>query len=131
MGSCLVEVGHIHIEHPLELLLLEDQQVVQTFLPYTPQEALADGIGSGCMLGRFENLNCTCRRHTSEQGPKFAIVIPNQELWRLSIRRGFPQVLCDPGIGRGSRDAYVDHLARFQFDEEEGKERSKEKISDL
>jgi hypothetical protein len=36
MRSCLVEVDHIHIEHALELLLLKDQQVIQTFLPYTP-----------------------------------------------------------------------------------------------
>ena len=47
MGSCLVEVGHIGIEHAMELPLMQNQQVVQTFLPYAPQEALADRIGSG------------------------------------------------------------------------------------
>ena len=52
MGSCLVEVGDIGIEHTLELPLLQDQQVVQAFLPYAPQEALADRIGSSC---RFYN----------------------------------------------------------------------------
>ena len=36
MGSCLVEVHHIHIEHALQLLLLKDQQMVQAFLPHTP-----------------------------------------------------------------------------------------------
>ena len=36
MGSCLVEVGHIAIEHALELLLLQDQQVIQTCLSDAP-----------------------------------------------------------------------------------------------
>ena len=57
MRSCLVEVRHIRIEHALELLLVEDQQVVKAFLSDTPQEAFADRIGSWCMIGRFENLN--------------------------------------------------------------------------
>ncbi len=46
MRSCLVEVHRIRIEDLLELLLAEDQQMVKTFLSYTPQEALTDGIGS-------------------------------------------------------------------------------------
>ena|SRR5215469_2953611 len=33
MGSCLVEVDHVRFEHPLELLLVEDEEMVQTFLP--------------------------------------------------------------------------------------------------
>jgi hypothetical protein len=41
MGSCPVEVHYILLEHALELLLLKNQHVVQAFLPYTPQEALA------------------------------------------------------------------------------------------
>ena len=131
MGSCSVEVPHIGIEHPLELLLLKDQQVVQAFLSHTPQEALADGIGSRCMNGRLENLDVTCRRHASKARPKFAIVITNEILGCLPIRGSFSQLLRHPGISRGSRHAYVDHLPRLQLDEEEGKERSKEQIGDL
>ena len=36
MRSCPVEVHHILIEHALELLLAEDQQMVKAFLPHTP-----------------------------------------------------------------------------------------------
>src|SRR6266516_2138533 len=59
MGSCLVKVRHIGIEDALELPLMEDQHMVQAFLSDTPQEALADGIGSGCMIRCFQNLNPT------------------------------------------------------------------------
>ena len=110
MGSCPVEVHYILLEHPLELLLLKRQQVVQAFLPYTPQEALADGIGSGSMIRYIKNLNGTCCRYTSEAGPEFVIVIPNQVLWCLPIRGRFSQLLCDPQIGRRSRHTHVDHL---------------------
>src|SRR2546421_4162971 len=131
MGSCLVEVHHICIEDALELPLLQDQQVVQTFLPHTPQEALADRIGSGSMIRCFEHLNRTGCRYTSEAGPKFAIVITDQILGCLAIRGGFPELLSHPGIGRGSCDAHMDHFPRLQFYDEERKERPKEEVGHL
>jgi hypothetical protein len=36
MGACQVEVCYTGIEHTLELLLAEDQQVVKAFLTDTP-----------------------------------------------------------------------------------------------
>jgi len=91
MRSCLVEVRHIRIEYPLELLLVKDQQVVEAFLPHTPHEAFADCIGSWCVKGSFENLNSTRCRHASKAKPKFAIVITNQIRWRLPIRCCFSE----------------------------------------
>ena len=45
------------MEHALELLLLKDHQVIEAFLPHAPHEALADRIGSGCMIRRFQDLD--------------------------------------------------------------------------
>jgi len=111
MRSCPVEVHHILIEHPLELLLAEDQQMVEAFLSYTPQIAFADRIGAFRMIGRFENLNSTRCRHASKARPKFAIVITNQILRRLPIGSSFPELLRHPGIGRRSGDSDMDYLA--------------------
>ena len=111
MGSCLIEVGHISIEDALELPLVKNQQVVQTFLPHTPQEPLADHLGSGSLIRRLENLDATCRSHTSEEGPKFGIIIPNQVLRCVPIRGRFSELLRHPGIGRRSRHAHMDDLA--------------------
>src|ERR1700674_2837581 len=83
------------------------------------------------MIRGFENLDVACPRYPSKARPKFAGVIPNQVLWRLSIRSGFSQLLGHPGIGRRARDAHMNHLTRLVFDEEEGKERSKEQIGHL
>src|SRR5947207_12520543 len=85
MRSCPIEVCHIFIEHTLELLLMEDQQMVKAFLPHTPHKALANGVRSWGMIRRFENLNSTRCRHPSEARPKFAIIIENQILRSLPI----------------------------------------------
>ena len=110
MRSCPVEVHHILIEYALQLLLAEDQQMVKALLSYTPQEAFAERIGLWRMIGRFEDLNRTRCRHVSKARPKFAIIITNQILWRLSKWCGFSELLRDPRVGRRSCHAYVDHL---------------------
>ncbi len=131
MRPCLVEVHDIRIQDPLELLLLKDQQVVQAFLPYAPHEAFADGIGAWRMIWGFEYLDAASCRHTSKARSKFGIVIPNQVLWRLSIGRGFSELLGRPCIRRRACHADMDHLTRLQFDDEECKERPKEQVSHL
>ncbi len=108
MGSCLVEVAHIGMEHALELLLLKNQQMVQAFLSDAPQKAFADGIGSWGMNRRFENL--TRGRHASKARPKFVVVITNQIFRYVPIRGGFSELLRNPRIGRRSGHAQVDHL---------------------
>src|SRR5215467_7073160 len=80
LRSGLVEVDHIGIEHALELLLLKDQQVIEAFLPHASQKSLADGICSGCVVRGLEKLDANGPRHSSEAGPEFGIVIPNQIL---------------------------------------------------
>ncbi len=131
MRPCPVEVGHIPIENPLELLLAKAQQVVEAFLSHTPQEAFADRIGSGSVIRGFENLNSARCRHTSETRPKCAVVITHEIRWCLPIWRGFSQLLGDPSIGWRPCHSDVDHPSRLQFDEEEREERSKEEIGHL
>ena len=131
MRPCPIEVGSIAIEHALKLLLLEEKQVVEAILSYTSQEAFADCIGSGSVIGCVENLNSTGCRHTSEAGAKFAVVITNQILRGLSKRGGFSKLLGHPGIRRGSSDADMDHPSCLELDDEEREERSKEEICDL
>jgi hypothetical protein len=96
MRPCVVEVGHIRMEHALELLLLQDQQMVETFLPYAPQEPFTDGIRSWGMNWRFEQLDATGRRHPHKRASKFAIVISYQILGCLPIWGRFPERYAPP-----------------------------------
>ncbi len=84
--------------------------MIQAFLMNTSQEALADRIGSGCMIGGFEYLDATCLRHPVETGFKFAVIITNEVFRCVSIRGGFSELLRDPGIGRGACHADMDHF---------------------
>jgi hypothetical protein len=110
---------------------MQDQQMVHALLSHTPHEALADRIGSGSVIGRLEKLDATGRGHPVETGSKLAVVITYQILGRLSIGRGFSELLRHPGIGRGSGDAGMDHPSCLELNDEEGKELSKEEICDL
>src|SRR6266566_7478227 len=108
MRSCLVEVGHIRIEHALELLLLKDQQVVEAFLPHTPHEAFTDGIGAWRMIGGFENLDATCPRHPSKARSEFAIVITDQIFRHLPIGSRFPELLGNQAsVGEGVTPTWI------------------------
>jgi hypothetical protein len=132
MGSCLIEVGHISIEDALESPLVKNQQVVQTFLPHTPQEPLADRIGSGSVRRGLENLDAACRRHTSEEGPKFRISIPNQVLGCVPIQGRFSERYAPPRDRKAiASRPHGSALRDLPFDDEKGKERSKEQIGDL
>ncbi len=131
MWSCPVEVRDIPIEHTLELLIVEDQQVVKAFVSHAPQKAFANRVSSGSVIWCFKNPNRTRCRHPSKTGPKFTIVITYQILRCLPIGRGFSQLLRHPGIGRGSSDSDMDHPSCLELDDEESEEQSKEKISHL
>ena len=106
-----VEVGHIGIEHALELPLLQDQQVIQAFLSHTSQEAFTDGIGSWGMNRRLEKFDATGPGNSAEMRSILAVAITDQILRCLPKRGSFSQLLGDPRIGRGSCHTHMDHLA--------------------
>ncbi len=62
---------------------------------------------------------------------EFAIIIPDQVFWGVSIRSRFSQLLCHPEVCRRARYIHMDHLARLEFNEEEGKKRTEEEIGYL
>src|SRR5215472_7754084 len=105
--------------------------MVEAFLPHTPQKAFAYGVGSWSMNRRFEQLDAIRRYHSVETGSILAVVITDQILWCLPIRRRFPQLLRHPGIGRRASDADMDDLACLELDNEEREEWLKEEINDL
>ena len=110
---------------------MDDQHVIQALSSDTQEKAFTDRIGPWCMRGCFQYLDAARCCNTSETGPKLAIIIANEILRRVSIGSRLPQLLCSPSVGRKSCHTHVDDLPRFQFDDEEGKERTEEEISDL
>jgi hypothetical protein len=108
----------------VELLLMQDEQVIETLAPYTAEKAFTEGIGSRGVIGGCEYLDATRVGDPSEARSNFALVIPDEVFRSLSIRCGFSQVLRNPGVCRSSCDAHMDHFARAQEGVEESRERT-------
>ncbi len=87
----------------------EDEQV-NTFRFYSPSEVSA-----------------RCESH----GKVFSKASFGERMCQVAITGGLPQLLCSPSVGRTSCDPHMDHLARWQFDDEEGEERTEEQVGDL
>jgi len=125
-----VEVVHIRVEHAVELLLMQDEQMIEALTPYTAEESLTDGIRARGGIWGFKNLNVTRLRNPSEAHPKLAVVITDEVLRPRTIGGGFPQLLCSPSVSGIACHADMDHFTRVQFDDEEGEQRVEEKIRD-
>ncbi len=86
-----VEVVYVGSQYPLELLLLQDEQVIETFVTHTAHKPFTDGIGPWCVIWRFEYLDAAGCGHAREIGAKFVITIANEIFRRLSKGSRFPQ----------------------------------------
>ena len=122
MRSGLIEGLHIGSKDTLQLLLLQDEQVIQTLSPHTAQKPFADAIGLWRVIWCFQDLDAAGCCHTSKTGTKFAITIANEILRPLSIGSRFPQLLCGPGVGRRASDTHMDDLTSVYINDEEGKQ---------
>ena len=131
MRSSVIEVPHVCFEETVELLFMKDEEVIQAFSPHAPQKAFADGIRSWSSVRRSKYFDATRCCHPCKTLPEFAVIISNQIARPFPIRSCFSQLLRHPGIGGRSRHIHVNHLPRFQVDDEEGEERTEEEITDL
>src|SRR5258708_18862677 len=107
---------------------MENEAVIQTFSPYAPQKAFADGICLWSAIRSSQHLDATGGCHACKTRPEFAIIIPNEIFRSLSVWSRFPQLLRYPAIGRRARHIHVDDFPRFQFDDEEGKKWTEEEV---
>ena len=131
MRSSLIEVHNVCLEETIELLLMQDQEMIQAFSPHTPKKAFTDGIRSRSPVRRSKHFDAARGSHARKTRPEFAVIIPNQISWFFAIWSRFSQLLRNPEIGGRSSHIHMDHLPRFQVDDEESKKRTEEEVGDL
>src|SRR5438034_6127172 len=131
MWPGLIEILDIGVKDTVQLLLLQDEQVIETLSPHAPQKPLTDRIGSRCMVRRGKHFDAAGCCHACEMGSKLVITITNEIVRRMSIRSRLPQLLGGPGVGRRSCDTHMDDFTRVHIDDEEGKQRAKEEVCNL
>src|SRR5215472_4571866 len=98
MRSSLIEVLYIRVEHPVELLLMQDEQVIETLAPHAAHKPFTDRIGTWSLRGRFENLDATRLGNPREGHTKRAIVISDEVLRPHTKGGGEPSLLCGPCV---------------------------------
>ncbi len=130
MRPGLVEVEKRRMKHPMELLLLQDEQVIETLSTDTAHKPLTDRLGSRCMGRRGEHLVAEGCGHAREMRSTRVLTISKEIVRPLSIGSCLPALLGSPGVGRKARSPNVDDLARFQFKEKKRKERAEAQVSD-
>src|SRR5260370_38271977 len=86
-----IEVLNVGVERAVELLLMEDEQVIETLASYTSEKPFTDGIRSRGVIRRFEHLDVTRLRNSREAHPKLSIIITHEVLPPLAIRGVPPQ----------------------------------------
>ena len=57
MWTRLIEVGNIGLEDAGELLLVQNEQVIETFTTRTSQKAFTVGVGAWSMEWRLQHLD--------------------------------------------------------------------------
>src|SRR5258708_979283 len=122
MRPGLIEVLDLGMKDTVQLLLLEDEQVIETLSPHTQEKPFTDRIGAFRMVRRGEHLDAAGCGHARETGSKLVITITNEIVRRLPIGSRLPQVLGGPGVGRRSSDTHMDDSPRLHIDNEEGKQ---------
>jgi hypothetical protein len=91
MRPSLVEVLGRGLEYAVELLLMQDEQLIETLTAHTSQKPFTDGIRARGFLRCCEHLDVTRLRHTGEDHPKLAIVLTDEVLRSCAKSGGFPQ----------------------------------------
>ncbi len=104
--------------------------MVEALLVDAAQEPLADGMHPGRAVRRAEARDTARLGHSSDGWAERAVVVADQIGRMLPERRGFAQVLSDPGSGGMACDGYMDHPSPGQFHNDEGRELADEEISD-
>src|ERR1051326_2646135 len=128
MRTYTVEVRCIRLEDADELLLVQDQQVIETLPAHAPQKAFAVCVGTRSAERCSQKLDPSSLRHPVKEHTKLAVVVMDQESGCLSIGRCFPELLRNPSIGGMTSHSDMQDFSTLQFNDEEGKQRAEEEI---
>ena len=95
------------------------------------EEAFADGIQVGRFRRDRDHVVARAVGGVGKVAAEFAVVVPDQEPPGLLVGCGFPQLLGDPGVGRGAGDVDMHDFTTAMPDDDEGEERAEPGVIEL
>ena len=100
MSSILVVVAYVVCKKPLEMALIEGDDMIEQVAPATTHPPLSDSVLPRTSEGGADRL-CAQRFHSGQDfKSEFGVAIKGQVLGRRMIRESLAQLLHDPSAGR-------------------------------
>jgi len=112
MGAMGVVVSvHVFPQDPLQMALVQGDDMVQGFLPQYPDQALADPVLPGRPYACPHGFDARVRQEALQAARREGGIVVVEQVFRLPAeRRGFPDLLDHPYIGRVRGDAEMHRL---------------------
>lgn len=131
MGPCSVEVRDVGLEDPIQLLFTQNEQVIKTLSPDTlPKKRSPYALARGARYGVFNTLMPELLATRAKSGPNLLSLSRIKNLGACPKGVASRSGSSNPGIGRMAGYPNMEHFPALQFNEEEGKERTEEQVSD-
>ncbi len=109
MRARLIEELTIVVNHPPDMLLAQNQNVVQTFASDRSHESFAERVRFRSIRWRVDEFDPSTRDRAFKMDPLLVIVVADQEAWPFPKRGGFAHLLGDPGIAGRAGHADMHH----------------------
>ena len=131
MRSAGIEKQAILSECAVQMLYAKDDGVIQAFASDATKESFANRIHQGHLNRCTQYLHPSALRNAIEFGPKFVVVIANDELGSFTERRDIPKLLGRPFRSWRTSNANVHNSLRIDIHDEERKDWPKPNIVSL
>jgi hypothetical protein len=103
MWTGTIEVGlNILPQYTMQLPLAEYYHVVQALPTHRAEEALADWVQIGRTRRDGHDFDARPLGHGGKALPELVIVVSDEVLRSVTVRRGFPELLGHPDVGRAA-----------------------------
>ncbi len=123
MRPRMIEIGRVLGQHAVQMPLIHNQQVVETFLPHRANPPLGEGVGFGCLIGSADTGDVLGTEDGAEGRWELGIPVVDQEAHRhcsfVDLATELAGLLRDPRGGRVGWTASEVDPARPEFNENE------------
>ena len=132
LGPSAIEVDlDVRLQNATQLSLAEYEHVVEALSAHRIKKAFADGVQIWGARRDLHNLDLSALGHGGEPLPELVIVVSDEVLRSVTVRRGLPELLGRPGVGRAADHIEMNDFPRAVDHEEEREDGAKEHVVEL
>ena len=126
MGTRVIEVKHVRFGQTPSMAFAQNKDVIEEFTPHTSLETLTHRVRLGCVGWRVDERDPSPSDSMVEQRTVLAVIVADQKPWTVAKRCCLSDLLCQPGITRGSGHIDMHHAPGAMLDDEEEKDHPEE-----